>query len=143
MVGRRSSWIVRIAVVLGVLMLIACSLFPVYYMAITSLKSDRLLLIQPPQFWFTPVLDNYVKLLVEDNFGRYYWNSINVALWSTLIAVFVGTMMAFAFIRVPFRGKKALFFLILIPRSFPPITTIIPVFFAVRMLGMMDQVITL
>jgi multiple sugar transport system permease protein len=140
--GRKNNWVLRIGIVLGVVLLVVCSLFPAYYMLLTSLKTDQLLLSQPPRFWFTPVLDNYIKLLVEDDFGRYYWNSINVALWSTLIAVFLGTMMAFAFLNVPFNGKKALFFLILIPRSFPPVTTIIPVFFAVRALGM-DEVLTL
>src|SRR3546814_10657903 len=52
-------------------------------------------------------------------------------------------MMAFAFNQVRFRLRKALFFMILIPRSFPPVTTVIPLFFAARALGMTDQVITL
>lgn len=128
---------------IGTILLIAAALFPVYYMLITSLKPANLLLAQPPRFLFTPTLDNYVRLLVEGDFTRYYWNSINVAFWSTLIAVFIGTMMAFAFNQVDFRLRKALFFMILIPRSFPPVTTVIPLFFAARALGMVDQVITL
>lgn len=143
MAAQRRTWIQRTGIVIGVVCLMGFTLFPVYYMLLTSLKPDSLMLAQPPRFLFTPTLDNYVRLLGEGKFGRYYLNSINVAVWSTLIAVYVGTMMAFAFMRVTFRGKKALFFLILIPRSFPPIATIIPVFFFVRAIGMMDQVITL
>ncbi|SFJ28354.1 multiple sugar transport system permease protein [Phyllobacterium sp. CL33Tsu] len=130
-------------IAIGVILLFVLSLFPVYYMLITSLKPANILLAQPPRFLFTPTLDNYVRLLADGKFGRYYMNSINVAFWSSLIAVFIGTMMAFAFTRVRFRLRKLLFFLILIPRSFPPVTTIIPIFFAARALGMTDQVITL
>ena len=140
---RKKTLFGSIGIGLGTLLLIAAALFPVYYMLITSLKPANLLLAQPPRFLFTPTLDNYVRLLVEGDFTRYYWNSINVAFWSTLIAVFIGTMMAFAFNQVDFRLRKALFFMILIPRSFPPVTTVIPLFFAARALGMVDQVITL
>lgn len=139
----RARWARRIGIGAGVVALVALSLFPVYYMLLTSLKPDAILLVHPPKFLFTPTLDNYVKLLLEEKFGQYYLNSIYVALSATIIAVLVGTMMAFAFLRVPFRGKKLLFFLILVPRSFPPITTLIPIFFVVRALGMMDQISTL
>ncbi len=139
----RSRWPRRIGIGVGLVALVTLSLFPVYYMLLTSLKPDSILLAQPPKFLFTPTLDNYVKLLFEEKFGHYYLNSIYVALWATIIAVFLGTMMAFAFLRVPFRSKKLLFFLILVPRSFPPITTLIPVFFVVRAMGMMDQLSTL
>jgi multiple sugar transport system permease protein len=139
----RSSWTSRFLFGMAVIALAALSMFPIYYMLLTSLKPDVILLKQPPDFLFIPTLHNYVQLLIENDFGRYYWNSINVALWSTLAAVMIGSMMAFAFVRVPFRGRRLLFFLILIPRAFPPVTTVIPIFFAVRALGMMDQVITL
>jgi multiple sugar transport system permease protein len=84
-----------------------------------------------------------VKLLIEGKFSLYYLNSFIVATSTTAIGVLLGSMMAFAFERVPFRGKPFAFFLILVPRSFPPVTTIIPIFFVVRMLGMVDQLSTL
>ncbi len=127
----------------GGLLLVALSLFPVAYMLLTSLKPDNILLAQPPQFLFLPVLHNYAKLLIEDDFARYYWNSIQIAGFSTLIAVAVGSMMAFALLRAEVPARRAVFFLILLPKSFPPITTVIPIFIVVRMLGMMDQVVTL
>jgi multiple sugar transport system permease protein len=128
---------------IGGVALVLCSIFPVTYMILTSLKPDRLLLADPPRFLFTPVLDNYVKLLIDGKFSLYYLNSFIVAVSATAIGVLVGSMMAFAFERVPFRGKGFAFFLILVPRSFPPVTTIIPIFFVVRALGMVDQLITL
>ncbi|WP_426958979.1 carbohydrate ABC transporter permease [Muricoccus radiodurans] len=140
---RRRRW--RRAVLNGLcgLLLAAGAIFPVAYMLLTSLKPDAILMEQPPRFLFLPTLANYTKLLLEDDFARYYWNSIVVAGSSTLIAVALGSMMAFVFVRGELRHGKKLLFLILLPKSFPPITTIIPLFIAVRFLGMMDQVVTL
>lgn len=137
------TWRTTLFNLAGAAILMAGSLFPVAYMLLTSLKPDSILLKQPPRFLFLPTLANFAKLLVEDKFGRYYWNSIQVASLSTVIAVLVGSMMAFAFVRGGFRGRRLLFFLILIPKSFPPVTTLIPVFFVVRALGLMDQIFTL
>lgn len=140
---RKTTLLGSIGIASGTIMLIVVSLFPVYYMLITSLKASGILLAQPPRFLFTPTLDNYVRLLADGKFALYYWNSINVAFWSSLIAVFIGTMMAFAFTRVQFAARRLLFFIILIPRSFPPVTTVIPLFFAARALGVTDEVMTL
>lgn len=128
---------------LGALVLAAGAIFPVAYMLLTSLKPDSILMEQPPRFLFLPTLANYSKLLLEDDFGRYYWNSILVSGSSTVIAVIIGSMMAFVLQRGEVRFRKSLLFIILLPRSFPPVTTIIPLFIAVKTLGMMDQVVTL
>jgi multiple sugar transport system permease protein len=138
-----ARWMRDAAIGAVVLCFAALALFPIYYMLVTSLKPDQLLLAQPPRFWFTVTLDNYLKLIEEGDFGRYYLNSVLVAAGATALALLLGTMMAFALVHIPFRRARLAMFLILVPRSFPPVTTIIPVFFIVRELGMMDQVSTL
>ena len=136
-------WPGRLGLGAALLLLLGFTLFPLFYMVLTSLKPDSLLLAQPPAFWFHPILDNYAKLLGDGDFPRYYRNSITVAVGATIGAVLLGSLMAFAFAKIPFRGRGLAFFLVLLPRTFPPVTTIIPIFFAVRTLGMMDQVSTL
>ena len=140
--GRRRT--LRGAGVTGlVVLVILVTLFPIYYMLLTSLKPDSVLLLRPPRFWFPPTLTNYVQL-IRSGFGRYYLNSINVSVWGTAIAVVLGAMVAFAFARLPFRGKRWwLLLAVLIPNGFPPVATIIPVYFAVRALGLIDRVSTL
>ena len=128
---------------LAVLTLLAFTVLPLAYLVLTSLKPDDMLLAQPPVLWFRPVLDHYTQLLSDGDFPRYYRNSIEVATGGTVCAVLLGSLMAFAFAHVPFRGRGFAFFLVLLPRTFPPVTTIIPIFFVVRTLGMMDQIGTL
>jgi multiple sugar transport system permease protein len=140
---RRRRWPRRIGLTCGIVLVLLATVFPVFYMLLTSLKPNSLLLAQPPVFWFRPILDNYRTLLLEGDFPRYYRNSISVAVGATALSVGFGSMVAFAFAHLPVRGKPFAFFLVLLPRTFPPVTTIIPIFFVVRALGMMDQVTTL
>jgi len=141
---RRGRWTLPgmgAAALAGIVVIV--TLFPIYNMLLTSLKPDPLLLVQPPRFWFPPTLANYGQLM-RTGFARYYLNSITVAVWGTAVAVVVGAMVAFAFARMPFRGKRWwLLFAVLIPNGFPPIATIIPIYFAVRALGLIDRVSTL
>lgn len=133
----------RVGALVAVVALLAVTLLPLVYLVLTSLKPDSLLLAQPRVLWFRPVLDHYARLLSDGDFPRYYRNSLMVAVGGTVCAVLLGSLMAFAFAHVPFRGKGWAFFLVLLPRTFPPVTTIIPIFFVVRTLGMMDQIGTL
>lgn len=140
-IGRNLAF--HVSRTVGAVLLGVTALFPVLYMLLTSLKPDSLLLAQPPRFLFIPVLDNYVKLIADGKFGLYYWNSLVVASITTAVAVLLGTMVAFAFEHGALDRKRLWFLLILIPRSFPPVATIIPIFFAVRALGLLDQLVTL
>ncbi len=139
----RNRWTRRFAAALAVLAVLAFTLLPLVYLVLTSLKPDDLLLAQPPVLWFRPVFDHYAQLLQDGDFPRYYRNSLVVSGGGTIGAVLLGSLMAFVFAHLPFRGRGAAFFLVLLPRTFPPVTTIIPIFFVVRILGMMDQVGTL
>lgn len=136
-------WLRRAGLGIALLVSVGFALFPVYYMALTSLKPNGILLAQPPVFWFRPVLDHYADLLLTGDFAGYWLNSVIVAVAATACAVFLGALMAFALARVGFRLKGMAFFLVLLPRTFPPVTTIIPIFIVVRLLGMMDHVSTL
>ena len=133
----------RLGLSFGIAVLLIGTLFPLYYMVLTSLKPDTTLLAQPPAFLFAPVLEHYATLLQDGDFPRYYANSIIVASGATVLAVAFGSMMAYIMATVPFRLAPATFFLILLPRTFPPITTLIPIFVVVRWLGLMDKVETL
>ena len=133
----------RVGLVLALAVLLTCTLFPAYYMLLTSLKPDETLLAQPPAFLFAPVLDHYATLLHDGDFPRYYANSVIVAVGATALAVFLGSMMAYIMATIPFRLSPLAFFFILLPRTFPPITTLIPIFVVVRWLGLMDTVATL
>lgn len=71
-------------------------------------------------------------------FGKPLLNSIGIGLITTVVAVVLGTMAAYAVARLEFRGKKALIGAALLIAMFPQISLVTPLFNISRQLGIFD-----
>ncbi len=80
-------------------------------------------------------LSNYVETFQVAPFGRYYLNSFVVAVSSTVLQILVASLAAFAFARLRFWGREALFLLYLATLMIPFLVTMIPNFLIVKELG--------
>ena len=82
------------------------TLFPFYWMLITSIKPNRELYSQKimPLVVHQPTLKHYVDLLTETNFLTWTYNTMLVACVTTLVSVVLGTMIAYPLARMRFPG---------------------------------------
>jgi multiple sugar transport system permease protein len=113
---------------------------PFAYMLSTSLKPDRLVLEIPPRFLPShPTTANYVGAWTSNDFGRYFFNSVVVAVATTLLTVLLASMMAFAFARLEFPGRRLLFGLLLLGLMVPTIMLLIPQFLLAKKLMLLDS----
>ena len=116
------------------LLLFAFSLttvFPFIWMLSTSFKSPSAVFKLPPEIMpdriFTSEMwDNYDEVLTKHNFVRYTFNSFFVATMAGLGQLITSSLAGFAFARMEFRGKNALFALLLFTAFVPDEVTIIP-----------------
>lgn len=119
---------------------LAVVLLPFWYMLITSLKPQSMVFEYPPQLWpreFAP--SNYLRVLTTANFARYFGNSVVVATFTVLLTMLISSLMAYVFARIPFRGKEALFSLLLVGMMVPPVMLIIPQFLIARSLDLFNS----
>jgi multiple sugar transport system permease protein len=81
-------------------------LFPFYWMLITSIKPNRELYSQKimPLVVYQPTLKHYIDLLYETNFLLWTYNTMLVAVVTTVVSVVLGTMMAYPLARMQFPG---------------------------------------
>lgn len=77
----------RILHVLGLIAVIALTLFPFYWMLSSSLKTQTDLLASPPVWWFTPTLANYQDVYADGVLLRAVGNSLIVAIFATILSV--------------------------------------------------------
>ncbi|GAA1035375.1 MULTISPECIES: carbohydrate ABC transporter permease [Amycolatopsis] len=90
---------------------------------------------------FIPVewtLKNYADIFQTTEFLRALVNSIGIAVISTVIAVVLGTMAAYAIARLDFPGKQLLVGLSLLIAMFPQVSLVTPLFNIERGLGLFD-----
>ena len=90
-------------------------LFPFYWMILTSLKSYSSYNSEyiPSFFVTSPTLQNYVEAFSSFPLGKYFFNTVCFTLITTAIMLIVITLAAFAFARLEFFGKHAIFVLFL------------------------------
>ncbi len=122
------------------LLLLAVVCFPLYWMAVTSLKPQQEVFQMPPS-WIprTWTLRNYDDLLTLTDFARLFLNSVKVGLLSTVIALGVGTLGAYALARFSFRGKELFGGSVLLAYMFPGALLAIPLVVLFARLGLSNS----
>lgn len=128
------------AVQYGLLILLALvMLTPFMWMLSTSLKTQEYILQSKPQLIPNPInFDSYTALFDIMPVGRMLLNSAVVAVAGTAGQVLMAAMAAYAFARMQWRGRQAVFLLYLATMMIPSQVTIIPLFILVRKLGWMN-----
>jgi len=117
------------------------ALLPYAWTLATSFKQRADILSTPPIWIKNPSWFNYENMLFERGFDLYLMNSIIIGVSSTLIALTVGTLAAYAFSRFKVPAGNHLFFYILATRLGPPIAYALPMYFLFSKLGLLNTLI--
>ena len=123
---------------LGLVIVFAATIFPVYWMVSSSFKTQNDLLASPPLWLFTPTLANYADVFADEKVVNAVINSLIVAVFSTGLSVALGTPAAFALARYDFRGKSDLWFWFISNRFISPIVLALPIYILARNIGILD-----
>ena len=95
-------------------------IFPFYWMLISSVKSlEEYKFAVPTLFPQKILLSNYAEAFTTANLGRLFLNTLYVGLVSTLLSLVITVLSAFAFARLEFKGKNALFAALLATMMIP------------------------
>ena len=129
--GRAAGWtVVNILVVIY-------ALFPVLWILSLSVKPTSTVKdgkLIPSEITF----DNYKGIFSGNAFSSALINSIGIGLITTVIAVVVGGMAAYAVARLAFPGKRLLVGVALLIAMFPQISLVTPIFNMWRSIGLFD-----
>lgn len=126
-------------IAVGAILLVAVSLFPFVWMAISSVKTLGELYTVPPS-WFphAPTLANYYTVIFESNIPRYFLNSVIISVGSTGLALILAIFASYGFARFNFKGKSALQSFVLVGQLLPTAAIIVPLFITLRVLGLVN-----
>jgi multiple sugar transport system permease protein len=119
------------------------TLFPIVWMLLVSLKTQRDALSLPPRYVFAPTFDAYAAVLAKAGFLHGLANSLIVSLATLAACLSLGLLAAYAISRFRFPGARLILFGMLVTRLFPPVALITPIFLNVQWLGMHDRTVSL
>lgn len=128
---------------LALLAYTAFALFPLLWIFLMSLKTQRDVIATPPKFIFTPTFQNYAEVLSRPDFLVPLKNTVIVTLGALLLSVIIGLPAAYALARMEFRGKEDLAFSFLSLRFAPELIVLLPLFVIYQSFGLYDTYIGL
>jgi multiple sugar transport system permease protein len=129
LVGRSAVMVACAAIMVG----------PFVWMVLAALKTDADIRSVPPTLIPDPITgENFTRVTDAFDFWRFTANSIGLAISSTILQLVTATCAAYAFARMEFKGRNALFGLYLATMMIPLQVVIVPLFIEMRNLGLVD-----
>ena len=121
------------------ILIVLISLFPIYWMVISSLKTSDELMRAVPTLWPDKfVWENYPNVLNKAPFARYLVNTLVTTVIMMLGELTIGVMAAYGFSKGDFKGKNVLFMLVLGALMVPIQVTFVPIYVIIARLNAID-----
>ncbi|OCA85663.1 sugar ABC transporter ATP-binding protein [Bacillus sp. FJAT-27225] len=134
------SWAITIVLIAGSLILLS----PLWWMISTSLKSPAEIAQYPPTFIPKEFhFSNYLEAWKTAPFTRWAMNTLFIAVIGTIGAVVVNSLVAYAFAKIRFKGRNALFVIVLSTMLIPGFVTMVPQYILFSKLGWLNTYLPL
>jgi len=131
----RVPWYVYLLLIIAV---IICA-FPLYYMLVVASVGASAVTSVPPRLYpGTDIVAVATKVFATVPFVRSLLNSLVVSLTVSVLTVILCALAGFAFAKLQFRGRNALFILVLLTMTVPAQLSVIPQYLIISMLGWVD-----
>lgn len=119
------------------------ALFPVVWVAFSSLKPQAYIQRSTIALIDHPTFENYRHVLFDTSFPRWFANSVVVAAFTMLIGISMSATAGYALARFNFAGKRGLMWVFLITQMFPVAILIVPIYTIMASLNLIDTKLSL
>jgi len=124
---------------LAAILIVGVTLLPILLVVLGGFRTNGQLNTDPvglPNPW---VMDNYIKVITGDLFWRFLFNSVVIAVGTTIPTVLLGAMAGYGLSRYSFRGREAIYSLFTIGLLFPLGVAVLPVYLQLRQLHLLES----
>jgi sorbitol/mannitol transport system permease protein len=114
--------------------------FPILWTVLTSFKPEPQAVASPPIFLgFDWTFQNYIDVNTQRDYFRYFWNSVIIAVGSTLLGLLIAIPAAWSMAFVPGRTTKDLLMWMLSTKMMPAVGVLVPIYLIFKWLGLLDS----
>ncbi|MBL7200482.1 MAG: carbohydrate ABC transporter permease [Anaerolineae bacterium] len=113
-------------------------IFPMIWVLVSSFKTSKEIFFSP---WLPPAQlqwDNFVRAWSKANIGLYFLNSLIVILPAIFFTLLFSAMAGYVIARYAFPGNRAIFFMFMAGMLFPVILALVPLFFLLQSMTLLD-----
>ena len=117
--------------------------FPIFWMVLTSFKTEIDAFATPPQFIFTPTLENYLHINERSNYFSFAWNSVVISFSATALCLLIAVPAAYSMAFYETQRTKGTLLWMLSTKMLPPVGVLMPIYLLAKQFGLLDTRIAL
>lgn len=136
----RDPFLIKAFRVIGLTVWMLITLFPLYWILLTSFKPASQIAEYPVRYWPREFsLENYTGLFQKAQFGSYLFNSVIVSAAAAAVATLIALLSGYVLSRFQFRGKGAVMLAFLVTQMIPAFIALGPLYQMFTRLGLVDS----
>lgn len=112
--------------------------FPIFWMVLTSLKTEVEAIQTPPLLVFEPTLENYTTVRERADYVHFALNSVVISLGATLLAILIAVPAAYAMAFFPKKRTKDVLLWMLSTKMMPAVGVLVPIYLLAKDYGALD-----
>lgn len=112
--------------------------FPIFWLVLTSFKTELQAISVPPLLFFEPTLENFILVQERSDYFTYAINSVATSFGATLLALLVGIPASYAMAFWPSRFTKDILLWMLSTKMLPAVGVLMPIYLLVQKAGLLD-----
>ena len=117
--------------------------FPIFWMVLTSFKTELQAIATPPQLIFKPTLENFILINERTDYVKFAINSIITSFGGTALALLIAIPSAYAMAFSPGRFTKDVLLWMLSTKMLPAVGVLMPIYLLAQQFGLLDTRILL
>ncbi len=112
--------------------------FPIFWMFLTSFKTELQAIAVPPLLFFEPTLENYSLIEERTDYFKFAWNSVITSFGGTLLAMLIAIPSAYAMAFAPGKRTKDILLWMLSTKMLPAVGVLMPIYLICQQLDLLD-----
>ncbi|MGI9301900.1 MAG: carbohydrate ABC transporter permease [Gammaproteobacteria bacterium] len=112
--------------------------FPIFWMFLTSFKTEIEAVSTPPSLFFEPTMENYTAVQERADYFKFALNSVIVSVGSTVLALALAIPAAYAMAFFPTERTRGTLLWMLSTKMLPPVGVLVPMYLLFRNLNLLD-----
>ena len=145
MIGKKLKEKVKLTLLnIGFILLCFLTLIPILYAFSISISGSNSII--STEFHVLPktiTMDNYITILTERPFGRWFANSLLLSVLTVLLTMLVAVPAAYVFSRMRFAGRKRTLHILLVLNAFPAILSMFAIYRIIKIMNLLNSYIGL
>ena len=112
--------------------------FPMFWMVLTSFKTELQAIAVPPMFIFEGTLENYSLVNERSDYWHHAINSIITSFGATLLSLIIAVPAAYSFAFSPTKNTKDVMLWMLSTKMLPAVGVLLPIYLIAQKFGLLD-----